>query len=150
MPARSGTAPDRTRPATECAAPSASIWCQPTPNSANGREDTFIGAISGRTTHHWTKATSRCFGRRAANVRRGSIAIAKQDDDGIRNTTLPDALTSAMGRKRRCPRAAASCWQQRNAASWAPMFEEFLHRPDEGVHELPEHAAGDRLHRTIL
>src|SRR5689334_2341226 len=29
-----------------------------------------------------------------------------------------------------------------HAASWIPMFEEFLHRPDEGVHELAEHAAG--------
>lgn len=37
-----------------------------------------------------------------------------------------------------------------HAALWVPMFEEFLHRPDEGVHELAEHAAGDRLHRTVL
>jgi hypothetical protein len=35
-------------------------------------------------------------------------------------------------------------------ASWVPMFEEFLHRPDEGVHELAEHAAGDRLHVPYL
>ena len=63
MPAKSGTAPARTRPAIVCAAPSASTWCQTTRSSVIGREAISIGAISGPTILLLTKAISRGSGR---------------------------------------------------------------------------------------
>jgi hypothetical protein len=77
MPAKSGTAPVPTRPATACDARSAFTWSRIMRNLAIGPAATSIAATSVLAIHRSTKAFSPSCGQKRGIGHSGSSTIAK-------------------------------------------------------------------------